>query len=145
MLGMVVLLALNPVLFGLILLLISRPRPVQNLIVCWIGCLITNIPALLVPLLMLHVMPVFRSTAQHLATAGPNSTTRHVQLGMGVLALSISTLIIARSKARRRERVPTPVGEARPGYLIRLHQPSSRSRSAHTKTSRQRAEPHSGA
>ncbi|EUA32987.1 hypothetical protein I553_9059 [Mycobacterium xenopi 4042] len=38
---------------------------------------------------------------------GPNSTTRHVQLGMGVLALSISTLIIARSKARRRERVPT--------------------------------------
>ncbi|BBU20410.1 Protein of uncharacterised function (DUF2910) [Mycobacterium xenopi] len=114
-LGMVVLLALNPVLFGLILLLISRPRPVQNLIVCWIGCLITNIPALLVPLLMLHVMPVFRSTAQHLATAGPNSTTRHVQLGMGVLALSISTLIIARSKARRRERVPTPVGEAPTG------------------------------
>jgi Sap, sulfolipid-1-addressing protein len=85
---------------------ISRPRPVQNLVVCWVGCLITNVPALLVPLLMLHVMPVFRSTAHDLATAGPNSTARHIQLGMGVLALSISPLIAVRSRARQREHVP---------------------------------------
>ena len=111
-LGMALLLALNPVLLGLVLLVISRPRPVQNLVVCWVGCLITNVPALLVPLLMLHVMPVFRSTAHNLATAGPNSTPRHIQLGMGVLALSISALIAVRSQARQREYVPTPVGNS---------------------------------
>jgi Sap, sulfolipid-1-addressing protein len=109
-LGMALLWALNPALLGLILLVISRPRPVQNLVVCWAGCLITNVPALLVPLLMLHVMPVFRSTAHVLATAGSNSTARHIQLGMGVLVLSISALIAVRSRARQRAHVPTPVG-----------------------------------
>ena len=59
---------------------------------------------------MLHVMPVFRSTAHVLATAGSNSNARHIQLGMGVLALSISALIAVRSPARQRALVPTPVG-----------------------------------
>jgi hypothetical protein len=111
-LGLACLLAINPVLLAIILLVISRPRPVQNMAVYWLGCLITNIPALLVPLLMLHVMPVFRSTAHDLATAGPNSTARHIQLGMGVLALSISALIAVRSRARQRKYVPTPVGNS---------------------------------
>jgi Sap, sulfolipid-1-addressing protein len=112
LLGLACLWAINPVLLAVILLVISRPRPMQNLAVCWVGCLITNVPALLVPLLMLHVMPVFRSTAHYLATAGPNSTARHIQLGMGVLALSISALIAVRSRARQREYVPTPVGNS---------------------------------
>ncbi|MGE2813794.1 GAP family protein [Mycobacterium heidelbergense] len=109
-LGLALLLALNPVLLGLVLLLISRPRPVQNLVACWVGCLITNVPALLIPLLMLHVMPAFRATAHNLATAGPNSTARHIQLGLGALALAVSALIAVRSRARQRERVPAPVG-----------------------------------
>ncbi|MEB4211823.1 GAP family protein [Mycobacterium sp. 94-17] len=107
-LGMALLWALNPALLGIVLLLISRPRPVQNLVFCWVGCLITNVPALLVPLVMLHVMPAFRATADELATAGPNSTARHIQLGIGVAALSISALIAARSLAR--QRVPAPAG-----------------------------------
>lgn len=111
-LGMALLWALNPVLLGLVLLLISRPRPMQNLVACWVGCLITNVPALLVPLLMLHVMPVFRSTAHNLANAGSNSTARHIQLGMGVIALSISGVVAVRSRARQRERVSTPVGDS---------------------------------
>lgn len=110
-LGMALLWALNPVLLGIVLLLISRPRPVQNLLVCWVGCLITNVPAVLVPLLMLHVMPVFRSTAHELATAGPHSPTRHIQLGIGAFALSISALIAVRSR-RQREYAPTPVGNS---------------------------------
>ncbi|OMC15637.1 GAP family protein [Mycobacterium sp. SP-6446] len=111
-LGLALLLALNPVLLGLVLLLISRPRPVQNLVACWVGCLITNVPALLIPLLLLHVMPAFRTTAHSLATAGPNSTARHIQLALGALALSVSALIAVRSRARQRERVPAPVGNS---------------------------------
>ena len=59
LLGMAILMAFNPALLALILLVISRPRPVQNLLVCWIGCLTTNIPALLVPVVLLHRAPMF--------------------------------------------------------------------------------------
>jgi Sap, sulfolipid-1-addressing protein len=111
-LGLACLLAINPVLLAVILLVISRPRPLQNLAVCWAGCLITNIPFVLVPLLVMHVMPVFRSTAHKLATAAPNSTGRHIQLGMGVLLLSISALIAVRARKRQRKRVATPVGNS---------------------------------
>jgi hypothetical protein len=111
-LGLACLLAINPVLLALIVLVISRPRPVQNLAVCWVGCLITNVPFVLVPLLIMHVMPVFRSTAHDLATAGPNSTARHIQLGVGVLALAASAVIAVRSRARQRKDVPTPVGNS---------------------------------
>jgi hypothetical protein len=103
---MALLWALNPVLLGLILLLISRPRPVQSLLACWVGCLITNVPALLVPLVALHVMPAFRSTAHELATAGPNSMARHIQLGLGVLGLAIAALIVVRSRALRSVQAP---------------------------------------
>jgi hypothetical protein len=111
-LGLACLLAINPVLLAVILVVISRPRPLQNLAVCWAGCLLTNVPFVLVPLLVMHVVPAFRSTAHNLATAAPNSTGRHVQLGMGVLVLSISALIAVRARQRQRKRVPAPVGNS---------------------------------
>lgn len=116
-LGMALLWALNPVLLGLVLLLISRPRPLQNLFVCWVGCLIANVPALLIPLVMLHVMPGFRSIAHDLATAGPNSAARHIQLGMGVLGLAVATVIAVRSRTRQREDVLAPVGDFTPSAI----------------------------
>ena len=105
LLGMAILMAFNPALLALILLVISRPRPVQNLLVCWVGCLITNVPALLIPLMLLHGTPMFRSHAP-----AASSTARHVQLVMGVLVLSIAALITVRSWARRRAHVPAPGG-----------------------------------
>jgi hypothetical protein len=119
---MALLWALNPVLLGLVLLLISRPRPLQNLVVCWVGCLAANVPVLLIPLVMLHVMPGFRSIAHDLATADPNSAARHIQLGMGVLALAISTLIAVRSRTRQREDVLAPVGNFNTPSAVSLPQ-----------------------
>lgn len=105
LLGMAILMAFNPALLALILLVISRPRPVQNLLVCWIGTLITNIPALLVPVMLLHRAPMFSPQAPA-ATAA----TRHIQLGMGVLVLSVAGLIAVRFWVRRRTQVPAPSG-----------------------------------
>ena len=102
--------AFNPALLGLILLVISRPRPVQNLLACWIGCLITNVPALLIPLMVLHVTPMFRSTAHDLANPTTSPAVRHIQLGVGVLMLSIAALMTVRFWARQRAPLPTPVG-----------------------------------
>jgi hypothetical protein len=101
------LIALDPLRLGLIVLVISRPRPVQNLLAYWAGCLTVNLPALLVPLTLLHTTPMFKSLTQDLAT---NSTARHIQIGAGVLALSIAALMTVRFLARRPAKLPTPGG-----------------------------------
>ena len=113
-LGLALLVALNPMLLGVVLLMISRPRPVQNLVAYWVGCLMMNVPCLLVPLMALHLTPTFTSFAQDLATpaTAASSTARHIELGMGVLALSIAALMTVRFLARQHQgaRLPTPDG-----------------------------------
>ena len=101
--------ALNPVRIGLTLLVISRPRPLQNLLAYWVGCLIGCIPAVVAPLTLMHVTPMFKSFADDLAT---NPTVRHIRIGIGVLALSIAALMTVRSLTRRRQpaQLPTPGG-----------------------------------
>ncbi|SHU73756.1 gap protein [Mycobacteroides abscessus subsp. bolletii] len=99
-LALVVLVALNPIRLGITLLVISRPKPVPNLLVYWAGCLIGCIPAVVLPLTLLHVTPVFRSFAEGVAVS---PTIRHIQVGMGLLALSVAALIAARPLLRRRQ------------------------------------------
>lgn len=101
---------LNPVRLGIMLLVISRPRPVQNLLVYWVGCLIVSVLFLLVPLMVLHATPTFASFAKDLGTPATtaNSTVRHIQIGIGVLALFIAVLMTVRLLARQRARLPTP-------------------------------------
>jgi Sap, sulfolipid-1-addressing protein len=100
---------LNPVRLGLILLVISRPRPVQNLLAYWVGCLIVSFTGMLVLLMVLHATPITRSFAHDLGTpvTVAGSTFRHFQIGMGVLALSIAALMTVRSLARQRAHLPT--------------------------------------
>jgi Sap, sulfolipid-1-addressing protein len=112
LIGLALMMAFNPALLGIILLVISRPRPVQNLLVCWVGCLITNVPGLLIPLMVLHLMPMFRSTAGDLARPTTSTTVQHIQLGMGVLALSAAAVIAMRARSGRRGYVTTPVGNS---------------------------------
>jgi hypothetical protein len=113
-LGLALLLAFDPVRLALILLLISRPRPVQNLLAYWVTCLTVCVASLLVPLMVLHFTPRLRSFAQDLATPATvaSSTLRHIQIGSGVLMLSMAVLITMRAlrRARRRAQLPTPGG-----------------------------------
>ncbi|WP_078289964.1 GAP family protein [Mycobacterium sp. D16R24] len=107
-LALVVLVALNPIRLGITLLVISRPQPVQNLLVYWAGCLIGCIPAVVAPLILLHVTPMFRSFAQSVAVS---PAIRHVQLGMGALALSVAALIALWPRLRQRQRQLQYAGE----------------------------------
>jgi hypothetical protein len=103
------LLALDPLRLGLILLMITRPRPAQSLLAYWVGAMAVSVPYMLVPLMVLHVIPTFRSFAQHLSAATFTSPTiRHTQIGIGVLALSIAALMAIRFRARQRAYLPTP-------------------------------------
>jgi Sap, sulfolipid-1-addressing protein len=109
-LGLALLMALDPVRLGLTLLVISRPRPVQNLLAFWVGSLIVSVPAMLAPLMVVHVTPMLTTFAHDLSTSDTNSTVGHIQIGIGVFALSVAALITVRLSARRRARLSTPDG-----------------------------------
>jgi hypothetical protein len=98
--------ALDPVRLGVNLLLISRPRPAQNLLVYWIGCVSASFVLLLVPLLVLHFTPLFSSFAHDLANPATtaSSTVRRVEILLGVLVLAIAALMAVRFVTRRRAR-----------------------------------------
>ncbi|MCV7398955.1 GAP family protein [Mycobacterium fragae] len=115
-LGLALLMALDPIRLGWTLLVISRPRPMQNLLAYWIGGLAVALLALLVPMMVLHHTQMFASLAHYLSTS---PTVRHIQLGMGVLTLSIAALMIVRLLARQRQpaHLVTPGGNTSPLLL----------------------------
>jgi hypothetical protein len=109
-------LALDPLRLGLLLLLIMRPRPVQSLLVCWVGATIASVLYMLVPLIVLHVTPGFRSIAQHLASQAiyGSPTIRHIQFGIGVVVLLIAAHMAVRLRAGQHAYVATPADTASP-------------------------------
>lgn len=102
--------SLNPMLLGFILLVLSRPRPVPNLLVFWLGCLIVNVPMMFVPLAALHLVPSFTELARDLTTSEPGSSVQPFQLGTGVFALVVAVLIALRMSVKRRAAEPVAVG-----------------------------------
>jgi Sap, sulfolipid-1-addressing protein len=87
--------AMDPVRVGITTLLLSRPRPVVNLFVFWLGGITAGIAVSLVVLLFLRdlALPVLRVAIS--AISSP--TAAHIQVVIGVLAV----LIAARFWARR--------------------------------------------
>ena len=69
------LITLHPVRLGVILLMISRPRPLQNLFAYWAGCAIAGLYSLLLPLVVLHVTPMFDSICDEFCQ--PDSELHH--------------------------------------------------------------------
>jgi hypothetical protein len=110
--------ALDPVRLGVNLLLISRPRPAQNLLMYWVGCVSASFVLLLVPLLVLRFTPMFSSFVHDLAnpTTTASSTVRHVEIFLGVLALAVAALMAVRFVTRQRAQVPA--GDAKTSTLV---------------------------
>ena len=92
--------------------MISRPRPLQNMFVYWIGGMTVGVTYMLGPLMVLHTAPFFGSFARDLASPATfaNATVRRVEIGIGVLALSLAALLAHRFWARPRVQLPTPGG-----------------------------------
>jgi hypothetical protein len=113
LLVLTLLLTFDPVRLGVVLLLISRPRPVSNLLAYWIGAMAVSVPYMLVPLIVLHLVPSFRSFAERVAKGTfASPTVHHIQIGIGVLALSIAALLAVRFWASQRAFLPVPNGAA---------------------------------
>lgn len=105
-LGLALMSALNPMRLGLALLMISRPRPGPNLLAYWAGGLTVCVPELLVPLIVLHFTPMFRFARHDSAAPSTSSSLAHIQIGIGVIGLSIAAVLAARFFTRQRTRVP---------------------------------------
>lgn len=117
-LGLSLLMAVHPLRLGVTLLVISRPRPVRNLIAYWVGSLGAGFPALLVPLMVLHGTPAFRSFVIGSATPGAvNCSAQYIQIGLGVFSLSAAAFMAVRFAKLQRVRVPTACGNASPLVL----------------------------
>ncbi|MGN6337633.1 GAP family protein [Mycobacterium sp.] len=107
--------ALDPVRLGLTLLVISRSRPVQNMLAYWCGSVSACIYTILIPLIALHGTQTSRALA-HDWTTSP--AARHIQLSMGVLALSIAGVMTVRSLITRRRRADLPTSGANTSTLV---------------------------
>lgn len=109
-LGLAFLVSLNPMLLGFILLVISRPRPVQNLLAFWAGCMAVNVPIFVGSLLVAHLVPSFASFAADVATASPGSSIKPFQLGSGLFALAVAVLMATRMALKSRSKSTASVG-----------------------------------
>lgn len=109
---------LNPVRLGVTLLVSSRPRPLQNLFAYWVGSLTMSIPALVVPLVVLHYTPAFGSFTRDWAAPESSSTVRLIQISSGVLALSIATLITVPALRRRRQLTLVPTTDENTSVVV---------------------------
>jgi Sap-like sulfolipid-1-addressing protein len=89
---------------------ISRPKPVQNLLAYLIGCLTLNTLVLLVPLAVLHVTPVFGSFVRDLAssTAAGGAAIQPMPVAMGVISLFIAAGMAVRLRLRVRQEASEP-------------------------------------
>jgi hypothetical protein len=109
LLALGLLLSLHPLRLGVTLLVISRSRPMQNLLAYWLGSLSVCLLFLVVPLFLLHYIPAL-SRFTTVADPATNPTARHIGLGLGVLSLIAAGVMVVRSKSRRRGRVSEPHG-----------------------------------
>jgi hypothetical protein len=102
--------AVDPVRLGFNLLLVSRPRPAQNLLMYWVGCALVGFVLLLIPILVLHYTPTLSSFVQDLANPATtaSSTVRTIEIVAGVLVLAVVALLAVRFFARRTAHVPNP-------------------------------------
>lgn len=102
--------AFDPVRLGVNLLLISRPRPAQNLLVYWLGCVAASVVLLLLPLLALHLTDLawVHDLANPKTTA--SAAMRYVQIGAGVVLLVVAALMALQLVTRKR----VPAGDVSP-------------------------------
>jgi Sap, sulfolipid-1-addressing protein len=105
-LGLSLLVAMDPVRIGITALLISRPRPMLNLFAFWLGGMAAGITTALALLLCLRNFTL--SLMREMNSAISSQTAAYIQVAIGVLAV----LAAARLWARQRTRVPVTGGES---------------------------------
>jgi hypothetical protein len=92
----------NPVRLGIVLLVLSRPRPMQNLLAYWVGAVIVGLTTLIVPLIALRATPTSTSFAENFAQPTANPTAQRIMVGIGLVLVLVAALMVVRSLAQSR-------------------------------------------
>jgi hypothetical protein len=115
--------AVDPLRLGIVVLLISRPRPMLNLLAYWLGAMAAGSAAAVGVLILPHEFaPMFMQTV---SAAAASPTGQHTRIAIGVLAL-LSAVLIAVGYSARRARVPIAGGD--PSAAMRPSAPTAFSR-----------------
>ena len=104
---MALLAASDPLRLGWVLVVISGPRPMRNLLAFWLGSMSIGIPFFL--LLLVLVRGPGSVYMQQIATAASGATGRHVKIAIGLVILLIAAVIAARFSAHRGAQAPIAV------------------------------------
>jgi Sap, sulfolipid-1-addressing protein len=123
--------ATDPMRLGVTLLLISRPRPILNLFVYWLGVMFVGVTSGVVVLTMMRDFAP--ALLRNLSSFAATPTARHTQIVAGLLALLLAALITTGLPTRQRFglQVPVPVAAPVPAGMggdpsAQLPQPSAR-------------------
>lgn len=100
----------DPLRIGVTVLVISRPRPMIQLLAFWLGGLAMGFGVGLGVVLLLHDLAL--DFINDLESTTATSTVGLVQVAIGVLALLLAAMIAMRFPSRRGARVAVPVVEA---------------------------------
>jgi hypothetical protein len=99
--------AIDPVRLGITLLLISRPRPILNLLVYWVGAMFVGVSS---GVMVLTVLRDFAPTLlRNLSLLAANAAVRHVQVVVGLLLLLLAALVYSGVSVRQRFGLQVPV------------------------------------
>lgn len=91
--------AIDPVRLGIAALLVSRPRPMLNLLAYWLGAMATGTTAVIGLLILLHdFVPTF---TQIMSAALASSAAHDVRIAIGLFALPLAALIAMGFSVRR--------------------------------------------
>ena len=107
--------ASDPARLGMVLLVISRERPMRSLAAVWLGSMSIGIPLFII--LLVLVRGPGSTLTQHIGSAAGGSTARHVKIAIGLVILSIAAVIAARLSRRRGAQAPMAVGALSPAAL----------------------------
>jgi hypothetical protein len=102
--------AQDPVRIGIMALLISRPRPLSNLLAYWLGLMATGFGLALAALFLLHdfLVPVVQLT--HSIAAHPALPV--IQVAAGVLAISAAGMLVMPRSVRQAAYALMPTGNS---------------------------------
>jgi Sap, sulfolipid-1-addressing protein len=107
--------ATEPVRLAAAIFLVTRPRPMVNLLAFWFGGMVTGISVALAVLLLLRDFATVLMA--HVNNFLSSTTVAHVQVAVGVVALLAAALIGSGVTVRQQAPVLVPAGDA-PAVLV---------------------------
>jgi hypothetical protein len=86
----------NPVRLAIILVVLSRPRPMRNLLAYWVATAIAGFFYLLTPLVVLHYTGASSSFAKDVTDSTASPVGQRIAIGLGALLLVVAVLMAVR-------------------------------------------------